>query len=319
MSAGMITRATAWRWGRTVGAIAILAAVVWRLGTGPFLDGLRAVDGPPVAAAGCIGLATTVCAAWRWSVVAAGLGVRIRLPDAIAAYYRSVFLNLTLPGGVAGDVHRALRHGEATGEMSAALRAVVWERTAGQAVQAVITVALLLALPSPVRSAMPAVAGVAIAATLALVFVCRIRPGRLTWWTRLHDAAARDLRRGVLRNAAWPAVVAASAAIVLGHAATFVIAARAAGTDASVERLLPLALLAMLAMVLPSIAGWGPREGATAWAFGAAGIGADQGAAAAVAYGVLALAASLPGALVLLASWIPRPPLFDVRRERVDA
>jgi hypothetical protein len=65
-------------------------------------------------------------------------------------------------------------------------------------------------------------------------------------------------------------------------------------------------LLAILAMVLPSIAGWGPREGATAWVFSAAGLGADRGAATAVAYGVMVLAASLPGGLVLVVGWLPR-------------
>jgi hypothetical protein len=86
----------------------------------------------------------------------------------------------------------------------------------------------------------------------------------------------------------------------------FLIAARAAGVTAPVSRLLPLALLGMLAMVLPSIGGWGPREGVTAWLFAAAGLGADRGAATAVAYGVMVLAASLPGGLVLLAAWLPR-------------
>ena len=70
--------------------------------------------------------------------------------------------------------------------------------------------------------------------------------------------------------------------------------------------MLPLALLAMLAMVLPSVAGWGPREGATAWAFAAAGLGADAGVATAVVFGVLVLAASLPGAVVLGLTWLPR-------------
>jgi len=77
-----------------------------------------------------------------------------------------------------------------------------------------------------------------------------------------------------------------------------------------VSRMLPLAFLAMLAMVLPSVAGWGPREGATAWVFAAAGLGADLGVATAVVYGIMALVASLPGALVLLWAWLPRarPP-----------
>ena len=86
----------------------------------------------------------------------------------------------------------------------------------------------------------------------------------------------------------------------------FLIAARTAGVSASVSRLLPLALLAILAMVLPSIGGWGPREGATAWVFAAAGLGAGRGAATAVAYGVMVLAASLPGALVLVVAWVAR-------------
>ena len=63
-------------------------------------------------------------------------------------------------------------------------------------------------------------------------------------------------------------------------------------------------LLALLAMSLPlNVGGWGPREGVAAWAFGAAGIGAGRGLTVAVVYGVLSLAASLPGAVVLVARW----------------
>jgi hypothetical protein len=64
--------------------------------------------------------------------------------------------------------------------------------------------------------------------------------------------------------------------------------------------MVPLALLALLAMVLPGVAGWGPREGGAAWVFGAAGLGAGAGVATAVVFGVMALAASLPGALLLV-------------------
>jgi glycosyltransferase 2 family protein len=104
--------------------------------------------------------------------------------------------------------------------------------------------------------------------------------------------------------------------VFVGHAATFLVAARAVGVDAPVSRLLPLALLALLAMVLPSIGGWGPREGATAWVFAAAGLGASRGAATAVAYGVLVLAASLPGAVVLVVGWLPRRRFANARSNR---
>ena len=296
-----------WSWARPAGAAITLAVVVWRLGAGPFLDGVRAVDGRALAAAAAIGLMTTLCCAWRWTVVARGLGVRLSLPFAVAAYYRSLFLNLTLPGGVVGDVHRGVSHGRDVDDVGRGLRAVAWERAAGQVVQVVITVAVLMALPSPVRSSMPLVA-VALAATLIVaVLVGRVRPrGGSSRWARLRNAMAGDVRDGLLTRRALPAIVLASTVVVIGHAVTLVVAARTAGTTAPLSRLLPLALLAMMAMVLPSLAGWGPREGATAWVFGAAGLGAGPGVATAVVYGVMVLVASLPGAVVLVAVWLRR-------------
>ena len=309
-------RSTVFRWLRLVAPPAMLAVVVWRLGTGPFLDGVRAVDGRAIAATAAIGLVTTLCCAWRWSIVARGLGVHLTLPAAVAACYRSVFLNLTLPGGVAGDVHRGVTHGRDVHDVGRALRAVGWERAAGQVVQVVLTIAVLLALPSPVRSFMPLVV-IALATTaVAVVVVDRARArGRRS---RLRNAVAADIRAGLLHRKALPAVALASAVVVLGHAATFLIAARTAGVTAPASRMLPLALLAMLAMVLPSVAGWGPREGVTAWVFAAAGLGAASGATTAVAYGVLVLAASLPGALVLVGGWLPRRRLQSAPGQRVS-
>ena len=115
-----------------------------------------------------------------------------------------------------------------------------------------------------------------------------------------------DIRRCFLRKRALPTIVLASAIAVVGHVLTFVIAARAVGVTAPLDRLVPLALISTMAMVLPNIGGWGPREGITAWAFSAAGLGAGLGAATAVTYGILVLAASLPGGFVLLLEWLPR-------------
>jgi glycosyltransferase 2 family protein len=145
-----------------------------------------------------------------------------------------------------------------------------------------------------------------LATVIAFVLVARARPGGSSWWAQVRRAIAGDVRHALLARRAWPAIALASALVVIGHAVTFLIAARTAGATAPLSQLLPLALLAMLAMVLPSVAGWGPREGATAWAFAAAGLGAELGVATAVVYGVMVLVASLPGALVLVAAWVPR-------------
>lgn len=281
------------RWANPALAVAALALVIWRLGTGPFLAGLRAVDGRAILAAAAVVLVTTLCSAWRWTIVARGLGVRLRLPAAVAAYYRAIFLNLVLPSGVAGDVHRGVSHGRAVHDVRRALRAVVWERTAGQVVQVVLAIAVLLVLPSPVRSFAPFIAVAAVAVGVGVVLVGRGRFGA-------------DIHSGVLRRNAFPAVLLMSVVVAAGHVVTFLIAARAAGATAPISRLLPVVFLALLATTLPNVGGWGPREGVTAWVFSAAGLGAARGAATAVTFGVLVLAASLPGALVLVAERLPR-------------
>ena len=298
---------SAWWWARVAATVATLAILVWRLGTGPFLDGLRTVDGRALAAAAGLGVLTTVCSAWRWRTVARGLGVDLPLGAAIAAYYRSTFLNVTVPGGVAGDVHRGFSHGRDTDDVGRGLRAVAWERSAGQAVQVVLTVAVLLVAPSPVRGAMPFVALAVLAVGAGVALAARARPaaGR-SRWARLRGAATRELRDGLLAARAWPAVAVASALVVAGHAATFLIAARTAGASAPLWQLLPLALIVLAAGVLPNVGGWGPREGVTAWAFAAAGLGASRGVSASVVYGVMVFVACLPGAAVLVAAWVQR-------------
>ena len=285
----------------------MLGVVIWRLGSGPFLDGVRGLDGRALVAAAAIFLVTTVCFAWRWKTVADGLGVRLSLVDAVAAYYRCLFLNLTLPGGVAGDVHRGVRHGRDARDLGHALRAVAWERTAGQVVQVLLTISVLFVMPSPLRSSMPFVALALAATAVVAVLVVRVRTGRGdSRWGRARRTVAADARRCLLNKHALPTVVLATTIAVLGHVLTFLIAARAVGVTAPVTRLLPLAFVSITAMVLPNIGGWGPREGFTAWAFSAAGLGAGVGAATAVAYGIMVLAASLPGGVVLLLEWRPR-------------
>ena len=238
---------------RVLGGAAILAVVVWWVGPAPFAAAVRSAGPAALAAALAITAVTTVCCAWRWQALSRRLGVEVPLRDAVAAYYRSQFLNATLPGGVLGDVHRAARHGTLP---------VVADRGTGQVVQAGAAGAVLILGPAPWASVL---LGVLLVAALVR----------------------------------WPVVVVASLVAATGHVVVFLVAARAAGTDASLTALLPLALLVLLAAAIPlNVAGWGPREGVAAWAFAAVGLGAAQGATVAVLYGVLALVATLPGAVL---------------------
>lgn len=285
-----------WMPARLLGGVLVLGLLGWRLGGGPFVDGLRRVDASSLLLALLVAVPTTAACAWRWGLVARGLGLRLTLRGALLSCYRSQFLNSTLPGGVLGDVHRALRHRRDVDphRRFRALRAVAWERGVGQVVQVVLTLAVLALSPSVLGLAPASLSAVLAGGVLLAAFLLVVARGRLDL-----GAVGADLRAlASLRT--WAGMVLASGLAVLGHVATFVVAARTAGTTASLGVLLPLALLVLVAMAVPvNVAGWGPREGVAAWAFAAAGLGSAQGVAASVVYGVMALVASLPGALVL--------------------
>lgn len=302
-------------WPRVLGGVSVLAFVVWRVGTGPFLNGVRVIDGWALAAAFGISVLTTVCCAWRWVLVARCLGVDLPLRVAVPAYYRSQFLNTTLPGGVIGDVHRAVRHGREIGDVAIGVRAVAVERFAGLMVTVVLAVIVLGVFPSPVRPHLPIALAALAVAGLGIITARAFARGGTSRAAPAVSRAASYVRQGLSTRRTWIGVVLATAAVLAGHLATFLCAARTAGATAPLSLLAPLTLLALLAMALPvNIAGWGPREGMAAWAFGAAGLTAAQGVATAVAYGVLVLVATLPGAAVLVLRWVGRNR--DVRRHR---
>jgi len=303
-----------WAWLRILGGVAIIAVLLWRLGTGAFLDGLRVISAPALALAFAIGVTTTVFSAWRWCLVARGLGLRLGIRTAVADYYKALFLNAALPGGVLGDVDRAVQHGRDEGDVGRSVRAVVLERTAGQIVLLGAGVTVLLTVPSPILTEVRAhgatvavvIGAVALAGVLVSLACRRLRQGGSKLASAVRTTLS-EIRTGLLARRNWPGITLASTVVLAGHLATFVVAARAAGSTASLVRLTPLMLLALLAMSLPvNVGGWGPREAVTAWAFGAAGLSATQGLTIAVVYGLFAFVAALPGAIVLVVRAVAR-------------
>ena len=296
---------------QVLGGALVLAVVIRQLGAGPFLDGIRSLDVPAVLAVLLIGAVTTVCSAWRWRVVAGRLGLALGWGPAVAACYRSQFLNVTLPGGVLGDVDRAVRHGRTVDDVGRGARAVVGERAPGPVTHVALTLVVLLVLPGPALSWLlgPLVMVVACLVAAGLVLFHRSRAGT-TRWTRLVSTLVVDLRTAVLARSAWPQILAASLVVAIGPAITFVIAARLTGVPASPLELAPVAMVVLAAMLVPvNVGGWGPRESVAAAVFGAAGWGAAAGVAAATAFGVLTVLATLPGLVMLVVRPLSaRPP-----------
>lgn len=296
----------AWPVLRLVGGALVLLVLVWRFGTGPFADAWQVTTWSSVAAALVLTALATLANAWRWRVIAHAFGVPLTPAGSIAAYYRSQLLNSLLPGGVLGDAHRGVRHGRASGDLGAGLRAVVWDRVSGQVVQGGLVVVALVVLPSPMRGDAPV-------AVLAVGLVAVL--GR--WlFARATGFVGEDLRM-LLRPAIGVRVVAASCVSTAAHVSVFLVALATVGVDASAPVVVVIALVVLVGSAVPlSVAGWGPREGVTAGVFALAGLGSATGLTVSVVFGVLGAVATVPGVIVLLADAVLRRRAAPAATER---
>jgi uncharacterized membrane protein YbhN (UPF0104 family) len=289
-----------WPWLRLLGGGVVLAALLWHFGTGPFSEAWRVTSWPAVLAALIITALCTLAAAWRWRVVSHAFGVPLTTRTSVAAYYRSQFLNATLPGGILGDAHRAVRHGRAAGDVAAGVRATVWERVVGQMVQIGLTLLALVLLPSPLRGLAPLVVVAIVLGALVGATMHRRSP------RQRRSRVVADLR-ALLRRGTATRIAVASLGTTIGHLAVFLVAARAAGVHASWSVLVTTGLVVLVLSSVPlNIAGWGPREGAAAWAFAWVGLGSSAGLTVSVVYGVVAAVSTLPGAVILVADAVSR-------------
>lgn len=253
--------------------------------------------------------------AWRWSFTARRLGVDLPWPVAWREYYLSIFLNQVLPGGVLGDVARAWRQARSQVRVQArrgpAVRAVVFERLSAQVVMTTAAGVSLLFLPVTVApgSRPVMIAAGLLAGGLVVALVVWMRRQSSEW--SLFGPILAEVGAAHLTPGAFVAQLASATVVVGTYLATYLLAARAVGVETPLPVLLPLVAPVLMSMLIPvTVAGWGLREGAAAVLWGAVGLTAADGVVVSVAYGLLVLAGSTPGALFLA---------FGLRRGRARA
>jgi uncharacterized membrane protein YbhN (UPF0104 family) len=136
------------------------------------------------------------------------------------------------------------------------------------------------------------------AAALAVTLVAaRHVPGTVSQASRGFLRAARQ---ALLSGGLWWRQGGLSLIIVGCNLATVAFCARATGTDLGLIATLTIVPLMLLAMLLPVAAGgWGLREAAAAALWPLVGAAAAAGVAASIAFGLVILAASLPGIVTL--------------------
>lgn len=289
---------------RLLVGLAVLLTVIVHVGTAPLLTGILSIDVRTIGAALALSAVATAAAAWRWCVIATRLGVDLSWGTAFGRYYQSQFLNTVIPGGIVGDVHRAVGHGQSAGSVAQSARAVALERTVGQVVQ--ISLSLIIFVFVGAQFVGLLISGVAVVLGIIVVgLAVAVLP-----YARGRAAVLREVRElhaclGSVRALAQ--VVLASVIVISCHVVTFAIATAAIGVTVPPDQLLVLALLVLLGASIPfSIGGWGPREGIAGWAFAVVGFGAAAGVAASALFGVLTTIAVAPGAVVALVSAVRR-------------
>lgn len=297
---------------RLVVGVGVLIAVIAHVGTGPFLHGLLSLDARTIGAAVLLAAVATTAAVWRWRLIAARLRVELRWSRAVGMYYQSQFLNTMLPGGIVGDLHRAVAHGQSAVSIKQTVRAVAIERTAGQVVQ--LALALLVLASSGAEFEGYLLAALALGlGMIVIALLVTIAASARARTALLHEA--RELRAGLGSVRASAQVAIASVIVIACHVATFTIATAAVAVAESVPplQMLTLTFVILLGASIPlNIGGWGPREGIAGWAFALAGFDASAGVAASTLFGVLAIISVAPGAIVTVVSAARRHKAHDV-------
>ncbi|ETX13799.1 hypothetical protein OCH239_06935 [Roseivivax halodurans JCM 10272] len=247
----------------------------------------------------------TVLSALRWKVTAGQLGQSFSPGKAISEYYLAQIVNQSLPGGMVGDAGRAVRARHQAGLLRAS-QAVVFERLAGQVVVfAVMTLAFVWTYLAPGGLRWPLWL-LSVQVPIILGGLCVPIVFWLTWLLPGPQKRALDdlwyaISASLLARRVIPWQVLLSIATTICNLGAFALCARATGTDLSFAAICALVPLILFTMLIPvSISGWGLREGAAATLFPVAGFSGSSGLAASVAFGLVFVAAVLPGIVPIL-------------------
>ena len=290
---------------RAAVSIGLLAGLAWWLDLGTVVSRLAQMRPGWVLLAVAISVVQVAVLAWRWRFTAGCLGVDLSYTAAWREYYLSIFLNQVMPGGVVGDVSRAWRQARVQTRQrepaGPAVRAVIFERLSAQAVMTAVALVSLLALPVIVNRGSRLVLFGAGAVAVVIVIAMVVWMRRQSSAQSLVGQVLADLDAAHLSGPVFAAQLVSAAIVVGTYLATYLTAARAVGMDTPLPVLLPLVAPVLMSMLIPvTVAGWGLREGAAAVLWGAVGLTAADGVLVSVAYGLLVLIGSLPGALFLM-------------------
>lgn len=281
-------------WAKTLISITCLAALLWWSDAADVLARLRDADVTWIALAVLALTIATFSMARRWQIAAAEFDLCLSYPVALREYYLAQLINTIVPGGVAGDVTRAVR-ARAGADLSRAAQSVMAERLLGQiAILGVMFCGFAVALAVPGGPEWASLGWLVVliltgcAAAACVVAHRNHATGRFMALILMLMRRPSMILHGVITTVC----------LIFG----FYASARAIGVAIPIAGLATLIPLVLCAMLVPlSVGGWGWREGAAAALFPVIGASASAGIATGITYGVVAFLAVLPAMAILLA------------------
>ena len=268
-----------------------------------------------LAAAGLILLGQVCFAGLRWHLILRRLGAPLRFRISFRFYYIAVFFNTCFWGALGGDVLRAWLSSRADTRTEVAIHSVILDRVASVAAVAIL---VLMTAPwflarvdvsilslAPIVLSLGALAGVFVLAHLDCV------PARWRRWRIVDEMGklSRAARRVFLNPASAVTVIGAAVAAQIGMAlAAYALAESLSIGLSALECILVMQPIAILIALPISMGGWGVREAAMVVLLGLLGISQDAALVLSVQMGLLAMAVSLPGALIWLALRLHQTP-----------
>ncbi len=268
-------------------SLILLLALIWWTDTEAIVQRLRGVSMIWVLLAVLSLTVVTGLMARRWQLVAGRLQIEMPFKAALGEYYIGQMVNLILPGGVIGDVGRAVRIRK-QGDLIRAAQSVAVERIIGQ-----VAIFILIALGFTCAFVLPGgiiwptyvLGGIVALLIIAAVFLVLVnrKTGQRPVFVLLMSSL-KDIKLQV-----YGMVIACLLIFSLFACA------RATGTNVPPEGWFTLLPLILSAMLIPlSIAGWGWREGAAAALFPLIGASPDAGIATGIVYGGAMMVAASP-------------------------
>lgn len=253
-----------------------------------------------------------VVRAFRWRALLQGVGSETPVLRLVELYFVGNFFNIALPSGFGGDVVRVV---EAARDVptDVATGTVLLDRLVGLIVLFIVAVLLL---PWQTAVIPPFIIWTIIAGAVGgVVGILLLMDGRLIrqfggWLPKPlnpnEDGAVGKLLKAV-QGCGWPAVLQAMGISVIFHfilAGWWLLAGLA--FEQSVSYLYHLFIMPLVAtpLLIPSFAGFGPRELIVPTLYGVVGVGAETAVSMSIIVFIITRASGLVGAPLYLLSLI---------------